>query len=91
MKVDLITAVVLSVILNLLITFVIYRFLRPRLMGMKGDCGRDGKSAYVLALDAGYKGTLEDFLKDGFVKPKPANRIGLDGRKTSQPHGTSPN
>lgn len=96
MSTEIITAVGLSVFLNVLITLMIYRLLKPRLKGdtgytgMKGDRGPAGKSAYDLAIDAGYEGTLEEFLKTGFVKPKTYLYNDIEPNyRTSQPHGTS--
>lgn len=94
---EIITAVVISTILNQLIMFMMYRFFRRRLKGdtgyagIKGDRGMPGKSAYDLAIEEGFEGTLEEFLKTGFVKPKQYlyNDIEGSGRRTSQPHGNS--
>jgi hypothetical protein len=74
MSSNLIAVVALTQILNILIILLAWRFLKPRLMGFKGDLGAPGpqgakgerglpgKSAYELAVDSGFEGSLKDWL-----------------------------
>lgn len=70
MNFNFIAILVLNQLLNILFMFLVWRYLKPRLRGdtgptgTKGDRGLDGKSAYVLAREGGYRGTPQEFNLD---------------------------
>lgn len=72
MNSEILAILALNQILNLFVFLLLWRFLKSRLrgptghkgdQGMRGDRGSRGKSAYELALDYGFKGTLEEFIE----------------------------